>query len=221
MNNLEKTIKILKKGGIVIFPTDTAFGIGCRIDDKKAVERLFKLRKRADNKPVPVLVDSVEMAKSFLKKIPENVLEKLIKPFWPGALTIILKCEKTKIPSLVRGGGDTLGVRMPDKKQTLALIKGVGVPILGPSANFSNGKTPFKIEEIDKKLISLVDYVLSGDTKRVKTSTVIDCSKNSWEVLRKGEIEIKKNIQKNIVLDIDTATMDIKASLIVNGKSYS
>ncbi|HZJ18074.1 MAG TPA: tRNA (adenosine(37)-N6)-threonylcarbamoyltransferase complex dimerization subunit type 1 TsaB, partial [Patescibacteria group bacterium] len=110
---------------------------------------------------------------------------------------------------------------MPDKKQTRDLIKGVGVPILGPSANFSNGKTPFKIEEIDKKLISLVDYVLPGDTKRVKTSTVIDCSKNSWEVLRKGEIEIIKNIQKNIVLVIDTATMDIKASLIVNGKSYS
>lgn len=221
MNNLDKAIKIVRKGGIIIFPTDTAFGIGCRIDDKKAVERLFRIRKRAKNKPVPALVDSVEMAEKFLEKIPNDVLRDLISPFWPGALTIILNCNKKKVPALVRGGGSTLGVRMPDDKLTLDLIKGVGVPILGPSANFSNNKTPFKKSELDENLIALTDFVLEGVSKGEKTSTVIDCSNKPWKILRKGAVEIRPEKEKNTLLSIDTVDTEIKVSLIINGKKYN
>lgn len=220
MNNLKKAIEIAKKGGIIIFPTDTAFGIGCRADDEKAVKKLFRIRKRAKDKPVPVLVSDVEMAEKFLEKIPKEVFRKLVKPFWPGALTIILYCNKKKVPSLVRGGGNTLGVRMPDNKLTLDLIKGVGVPILGPSANFSKGKTPFNKSDLDKNLIKLTDFVLSGNTKGEKVSTVIDCSKKPWKVLRKGAVEIKLKNEKNIVLSIDTASSELKVVLIVNNKRY-
>lgn len=220
MNNLKKGVSIVKNGGIVIFPTDTAFGIGCRIDDEKAVKKLFDIKKRSQDKPVPVLVDSIEMAEKFLGKISKDVLESLIKPFWPGALTIILYCDKKKVPSLVRGGGNTLGVRMPDNKLTLDLIKGVGVPILGPSANFSKGKTPFNKSDLDKNLIKLTDFVLSGNTKEERVSTVIDCSEKPWRILRKGAVEIKLKNEKNIVLFIDTASSELKVSLIVNSKQY-
>ena len=104
-SDINKAIKILKQGGIVIFPTDTAFGIGCRIDSEDAIERLFKIRKRPANQAMPVLVDSLAMAKNYLRDIPKDAEEKLIKKYWPGALTLILQCIKEKIPALVRGGG--------------------------------------------------------------------------------------------------------------------
>ncbi|MCL4353070.1 L-threonylcarbamoyladenylate synthase [Patescibacteria group bacterium] len=189
MNDAEKAIKILKKGGIVIFPTDTAFGIGCRIDKTEAIEKLFKIRRRPKEKAVSLLVDSIEMASKYLEDIPNEVL-KLMKDYWPGALTIILCCIKAKVPSLVRGGGKTIGVRMPDHETTLSLIKGTGVPILGPSANFHGEKTPYSFEELDSNLIRLVDYVVKGECKLKKASTVIDCSIKPWKVLRQGELVI-------------------------------
>ena len=85
-----KAIDIFKNGGIVIFPTDTAFGIGCRIDDEKAIQRLFKICKRPQSMATPVLVESEEMAKRYIEDVPKDVHE-LMEKYWPGALTIVLK----------------------------------------------------------------------------------------------------------------------------------
>lgn len=191
-SDIDKAVRVLNKGGIVIFPTDTAFGIGCRMDNKKSIERLFMIRKRPKNKPTPVLVDSIEMAQKYLQPtIDEEVKNNLMKKYWPGALTIILPCRIDKVDKLVRGKGNTLGVRMPNHKIALSLIRGVGVPILGPSANFQGEKTPYNLKDLGPKLVKLVDYVLSGDTGLKKLpSTVIDCSKKPWKVIREGAIEI-------------------------------
>lgn len=188
---IEKVVSILKKGGIVIFPTDTVFGIGCRIDDEKAVGRLFKIRKRPETQATPVLADSLEMAQKYLKPISQEVIDKLIKPYWPGALTIILCCNRVKVPSLVRGGGSTVGIRIPNHPISLSLVKRVGVPILGPSANFHRKKTAYRFEDLDKKLIKLVDYVVWGECKLKQQSTVIDCSEKPWRVIRQGAIDLK------------------------------
>lgn len=187
---IQEAIKILKNGGIVIFPTDTAFGIGCRIDDKKAVERLFKIRKRPKTQSVPVLVDTVKMAQDYLLPIPKDVIEKLTEPYWPGALTIVLPCKTNKVPSLVRGGGQTLGVRIPNHSTARAIIRGFGVPILGPSANFHGEKTPYQFEDLDSGLVKLADYVLPGKTSLHQVSTVIDCSQKPWRILREGAISL-------------------------------
>ena len=188
---IEKAVEVLNKGGIVIFPTDTAFGIGCRIDKKKAIEKLFAIRKRPVFMATPVLVNDLEMAKEYLNKIPENVISKLIKPYWPGALTIVLQSRIDMVPELVRGHGTTIGVRMPNHQTTLSIINKLGVPLLGPSANFHKEKTPYKYTDLDLKLIKLVDYVVKGECYLKQPSTVIDCSKNPWKVLRIGAIEIK------------------------------
>ncbi|MDP3988348.1 MAG: L-threonylcarbamoyladenylate synthase, partial [Candidatus Levybacteria bacterium] len=156
MDNINKAIKILKEGGIIIFPTDTAFAIGCRIDNEKAVERLFKIRKRPQNQAVPVLVDTVKMAQDFLVSIPKEVIDKLVEPYWPGALTIILPCKTDKVPYLVRGLGQTLGVRIPNHPIARKIIREVGVPILGPSANFHGEKTPYKFKDLNSELKKLV-----------------------------------------------------------------
>jgi L-threonylcarbamoyladenylate synthase len=197
MNDLHKATEILKKGGIVIFPTDTAYGIGCRMDSKKAVKRLFEIRKRPLRQAVPVLVDSIVMAEKYLlSPLPDNVRH-LMEKYWPGALTIVYPCKLQKVPSLVRGGTDKLGVRMPNHKLVLDLIKSVKVPILGPSANFHGFPTPYDCENLDKKLVKLVDYVIKGKCLGKKVSTVIDYSTISWKIIRQGAAVIEELRIKN------------------------
>lgn len=188
---LDQAITILKQGGIIIYPTDTAFGIGCDMTNSDAVNRLFEIRKRPTNKATPVLVSGISMALEYVTTILPDVKEKLIDPFWPGALTIVLPCITEKVPSLARGGGKTIGVRMPNHEVPLTIINGIGVPLLGPSANFAGEKTPFRLSDIDKELISLVDFVIDGKTNGKTTSTVVDCTKTPWEILRAGGVTLK------------------------------
>lgn len=187
---ISQAVKILNQGGIVIFPTDTSFGIGCRIDNKTAIQKLFEIRKRPVFKATPVLVSGLKMAKDYVLKIPKDVEEKLIDKFWPGALTIVLQSRIDMVPELVRGHGTTIGVRMPNNRAIQAIIKNVGIPILGPSANFHGKNTPYEYNDIDKDLIKLVDYVVNGECELKKPSTVIDCTKTPWEILRQGALKV-------------------------------
>ena len=231
-NQIQKAVKILQEGGVVIFPTDTAFGIGCRIDDEKAIGRLFDIRKRPETQATPVLVDSLQMAQRYLLPIPKDVIDKLIKPYWPGALTVILPCKVDKVPKLVRGGGATLGVRVPNHSTTRQIIKGVGVPILGPSANLHGDKTPYKFEDLDKNIVKLVDYALEGESLLKKPSTVIDCSRKPWRIVRQGAIKIQNSkfkiqnynskLKKNTNLFIDTSSnKEITVKLRTKGIEYT
>ena len=190
MNDIQQAIKIVKQGGIVIFPTDTAFGIGCRMDDEAAVKRLFSIRKRPETQATSVLISDLKMAEPYLEQVSNEVIEQLMKPHWPGGLTIVLPCKVEKVSNLIRGGSKTLGVRVPDHLTTLELINGVGVPILGPSANFSGGKTPYSFEELDPELKKLVDYVVPGECHSKLASTVIDCTVSPWKILRQGAVDL-------------------------------
>ncbi|MEK7166582.1 MAG: L-threonylcarbamoyladenylate synthase, partial [Patescibacteria group bacterium] len=116
----------------------------------------------------------------------------LMDIYWPGGLTIICPCKINATPPLVRGRSSTLGVRMPDHELTLKLIEGIGVPILGPSANFHGFPTPYRFNELDPELIKLADYVVPGETKTKAASTVIDCSVTPWKILRQGSVEVKQ-----------------------------
>ncbi|HRN95979.1 MAG TPA: L-threonylcarbamoyladenylate synthase [Candidatus Levybacteria bacterium] len=189
-NDIQQTIDTLVGGGIVIFPTDTAFGIGCRIDDEKAVQRLFKIRKRAETKPAPVLVSSTAMAEKWVD-IPSQKVRSLMKNYWPGGLTIILNSKNTRVSKLVKGGGNTLGVRMPDHADLLQIIEKIGVPIIGSSANFAGESTPYLYNDLSQELIQLVDFVLPGNTRGgTKASTVIDCTKEPFTILREGAVKL-------------------------------
>ncbi len=216
--DLKRATAILKKGGIVIFPTDTVFGIGVRIDKKDAVEKLIKIRGREKLKPFPILVENLEMAKKYLKPFDRIVKTKLMDKYWPGGLTIVLNCKKDKVNPLIRGNKDTLGIRIPNHDQTLALIKGVGVPIIGSSANFLDDKTPLLLKDINPKLINLVDYVLDGKCGIKKQSTVIDCSRKTWKILRQGAVSIK--ILK-VELFIDTSSNEyLSVGIKIENKLY-
>src|SRR5947209_15450953 len=97
MEQIEQAVKVLNDGGIVIFPTDTAFGIGCRIDNEESIKRLFTIRKRPETQATPVLMTSLKMAEGYLKPVSPEVIEQLIKPYWQGALTIVLSCKNEKV----------------------------------------------------------------------------------------------------------------------------
>ncbi len=188
---IHQAITVLEQGGIVIYPTDTAFGIGCRIDNEASIKRLFTLRKRPETQATPVLVGSVGMAGEYWKEIPEDVQKRLISQYWPGALTIVLDCKIEKVPFLVRGGTETIGLRMPNHDTALALIRGLGMPILGPSANFHGEKTPYNFEDLNPELKKLVDYVLPGECQTKMASTVIDCTLRPWKIIRQGAVELE------------------------------
>lgn len=187
---IAKAVQILKRGGIVIFPTDTAFGIGCVVDNEKAVEKLFSIRKRPKSKATPVLIDTVKMAQEYVAPIPKEVVDRLIEPYWPGALTIVLQSRTDVVPSLARGGGNTLGVRIPNHPIARAIIRGVGKGILGPSANFHGDPTPYTFDSLNPKLVKLVDFVVAGECSIQRTSTVIDCTQKPWKIVREGAISL-------------------------------
>lgn len=192
---IQQAITILKQGGIVIYPTDTVYGIGCRIDEPSAIARLYALRRRPETQASPVLSASLAMLEPFLQPIDENVVTKLLKPYWPGALTVILTCRSEKLSPLVRGGTDTLGVRVPNHLLTIEMIEGVGVPIIGTSANFKGERTPTALEELDPELVKLVDFVVPGKCYAKEASTVIDVTNRPWKIVRQGAIDLTKVLQ--------------------------
>lgn len=185
----QQVVDILKRGGIVIFPTDTAFGIGCRIDKPESIDRLFQIRKRPLTQATPVLVASIDMALSYFDSPPE-IVRRLTREYWPGALTIVAPCKKELVHSPVRGGGNLIGLRMPNHPEVLDVIKEVGVPILGPSANFHGQPTPYTTQDLDPELIKLVDYVMPGECTLKHVSTVVDVSVSPPKILRQGAVNL-------------------------------
>jgi L-threonylcarbamoyladenylate synthase len=187
--NSNDAIKILKNGGVGIFPTDTVYGIGCRIDAEEAVKKVFSIRNRPEEKAVLVVIDSIEMAEKYLLPIQKEVKE-LMEKYWPGGLTIILPCNTEKVPAVVRGGGPTLGVRQTNHPVLLNILKEIQVPLIAPSANFAGSPTPTTFEEIDKKLLGMVDCVIDSPSGGSIASTIINCSVSPWAILRQGAVTI-------------------------------
>ena len=191
-NKISKAVKVLKEGGVVVFPTETAFGVGCRIDDRKAVRRLMELKRRPKKKPFLALAADFQMVRKYWRELPVKVKD-LAKKFWPGPLTIIYFCQKRLVPVEVRGEGATLGIRVPGYELSRSLVKLVGVPILAPSANFLGEPAPFKIKEVNLRFLKKVDFFLKEKCGGfISPSTIINCAQKPFTILRKGAIKNKE-----------------------------
>jgi L-threonylcarbamoyladenylate synthase len=178
-DELSLAAKILKSGGIVIFPTDTVYGIGCRCDNGEAVDRIYKLKARPQDQPFPHLVSGTFQVEKMANITPLS--KKFMDKYWPGALTIILDTKS----------GQKIGFRMPDNQDLLYIIDKVGVPIIGTSANFHTQPSPKSYGKLDPKLKGLADYVLKGQCEKGVESTVIDLTVNPPLILRRGAVKIK------------------------------
>ena len=188
-NHVKRAVEALNTGRIIIFPTDTAFGIGCRIDNRDAVDKLFEIRKRPLVQATPVLVDSVDMALAYYLQ-PNDIVRRFMRDYWPGALTIVAPCKTDLVYSPIRGGGKTIGLRMPNNQTIIQIIKAAGVPVLGPSANFHGSSTPYALTDLDPQLMKLVDYVVPGVCSVGQASTVVDCSVESYTIIRQGAVQL-------------------------------
>ncbi len=199
----------IKKGNLVLFPTETVYGIGANGLDAKAVEKIFKAKGRASDNPLILHVSSIKMVDSIAKDITP-LERKLIEVFFPGPLTIILK-RRDNVPDIVTASLDTVGIRMPSNKIAHDLIELSSVPIAAPSANISSRPSGTNIDDIFDELNNKVDYIIDGgDTDIGLESTVIRVINNTIHILRPGKIT-KKELEKYAKVEIDSHVLeDIK-----------
>ncbi len=183
----EEATKILIRGGVGIFPTDTAFGVGCRMDREDSVKRIYELRNRPREKALIALVSSVDMAREYA--LVDERTEKIMNRYWPGGLTIILKNKKEKVPSIVSANGETLAIRMPNHHDLLSIITSVGVPIVAPSANIAGEHTPLSFDELNEELFEGVDFILRGVCTIKGVSTIVDATTDTVKVVRRGVVD--------------------------------
>lgn len=191
---LKEPAKIIREGGIVIFPTETVYGIGTNGLNKKAIKRLYEVKQRPINKPITLLVSDIEMINKIAKNITKLEYD-LMNTFFPGPLTIILQ-KKDIIPDILTANGNTIGIRMPSGKIARKLIKYAGIPIATPSANISGKPSGTNIKDIKKDFEGKVDcFIDNGESKLGIPSTIVKVVNNVPHILRKGSIseeEIKK-----------------------------
>ncbi|MEM3506605.1 MAG: L-threonylcarbamoyladenylate synthase [Candidatus Bathyarchaeia archaeon] len=191
---IKKASYVVKRGGIIVYPTDTVYGLGCNPFNEEAVKRLIKI-KGERNKPLPILASNVKDVEKIALLTPLS--KNLIEFFWPGALTIVLK-KKPILPNIVTFGLNSVGVRIPKSQFTIELIKNCGGLLIGTSANIS-GEPPCKsvneiLKQLNKKL-SLIDLIIDGGSSGIGIgSTVIDLTNNQVKILREGPISEKEII---------------------------
>lgn len=213
---IKKAGKIIKDGGVVVFPTETVYGIGANAFDKNACAKIFEIKGRMSDNPLIVHVSGIKMAEKIGKFSDED--KKLMKKLWPGPITIIIKA-KNDIPKIVTGGLDTVAVRVPKNNIALKLIKSAGVPIAAPSANPSGFPSATSGEHVEKYFNGKVDLILKyGKTRYGIESTVIDIKNMS--ILRPGSFD-KKKLESIIGMKIKKSKTKIIRSPGMKYRHYS
>ena len=183
----------IREGKLAIFPTETVYGIGTNGLNREAVKKLYSVKQRDFNKPVSLLVSDIFMVEKLAINI-SDVEYKLMKAFFPGPFTIILK-KSNIVPDIVTANKDTVGIRIPDCDITRKLIEYAGCPIAAPSANISGKPTGTNITEIINDFKEDVDYIINnGKSKIGIASTIVQVLDNVPHILREGIIT-KKDIE--------------------------
>ena len=186
---IRKAAEILTDSGIVAFPTETVYGLGANAFSKEAVTKVYKIKGRPSFNPLIIHVSSYHMAKKYGDF--NDLAEKLIKKYWPGPLTIIVKRKKSDVVQLATAKLDTIALRCPSNIIAQTLIKELDKPIAAPSANISGKLTCTSPQDVSAKLKNSIDALLDGgDSELGLESTVVDCSAEKPYILRLGNITI-------------------------------
>lgn len=183
---LEKGVAILKRGGVIAFPTDTVYGLGAAMNIDAAVERVYRIKERPRNMALPLLLADLDQLDDIAPVIPTYVFI-LGGKFWPGPLTLVIP-KADSVSDIVSGGAKTVAVRIPAHPIPTALARGVGTPIVGTSANLSGQPNALTAEEARAQLGDKVDLTIEGECAGGKESTVVDLSGASPVILRAGAI---------------------------------
>lgn len=189
----------IKNGRIVVFKTDTVYGLGTNVFDEEACKRIYEVKGRPAQKPLCVLISDIFMLDKIVESI-SPVEKKLIDAFWPGPLTIKFKKKKHILPDIVSAGDEFVRVRLLENGIAYNLIKTAEVPIVAPSANLSGSSTGTNIKNIISELKGKVDYILdSGNVNDSTTSTIVEVNNGKVIIIREGKIK-KEEIEKIVPL---------------------
>lgn len=180
--------KILSEGGIVIFPTDTVWGIGCVYDNPDSISRLYKIKNRQPDKPTSLLLPNKSWLRRLAKVKPDQV--KIINKFWPGALTVVLPADSSISNLNFLSEKNEVGLRIPNHKMLLKVLSILKKPILGPSANFASLPPPRKLTDLDPELLNKVDAVFLGGDGQGTESTIVSLSSDKPVIIRSGAVKI-------------------------------
>lgn len=199
INSVKLAASFIKKGDIAAFPTETVYGLGANAYDEKAVRKIFKAKGRPADNPLIVHVANKKDIEILASEIPPAA-EKIIKKFFPGPLTVILKKNEV-IPGVITSGLDTIAIRMPSSRIALDFIKACGVPVAAPSANLSGSPSPTSYKHVLSDFSGKIPCILKGPVSKYGLeSTVIDCTSIIPAVLRPGVITLEqlRKIDKRI-----------------------
>ncbi len=182
---LEKAAEIILRGGLVVYPTETFYALGANALNKKAVEEIFRVKKRPLSKPIPIIIADKSWLKDIVIEVPEVAIH-LIKKYWPGPLTIVFRASN-KLPSNLTGGTGKIGIRVCSHPLAQRLVSLVKVPITATSANISGEPPPNSIESVSLNGIDIID---GGPVLGRVPSTIIDVTSTPPVILRQGAIKI-------------------------------
>lgn len=184
---IQEAIQILKRGGLVAFPTDTVYGLGADAFNREAVKRVYEVKGRSPAQPLPLLVADVAQAKQLAASWPP-LAARLAKCFWPGALTIVVPGAKS-LPSHLVSDNNTIGLRWPKHPVPVTLSQGLGKPIIGTSANLSGQPSALTAEEVRAQLGNNVDFIIDGGRcPGGVESTVVDATGEASIIIRAGAV---------------------------------
>ena len=200
---MDLAVEALKNHGVVAYPTDTLYGLGAAFNDLEAVERVFDIKGRPRNAPLPLLVASQQDVEQVAVGLNLQA-EKLMEAFWPGALTLVVPAGH-RTPEVVTGGRKTVAVRMPDHPVPLELIRRLGRPITGTSANPTGGPDPVTADQVRKTLGPKVDHVIDGGPAPMgQPSTILDLSGQRPRVVRLGALGVE-DIEEAVSQSVEVA----------------
>ena len=201
-NSIKDAANIIKKGGLVVFPTETVYGLGANGLDEVAVGKIFKAKGRPQDNPLILHVHSMEQIGELVVEIPEIAI-RAMERFWPGPLTILFK-KSDKVPDIITGGLNTVAIRMPKNHIALELIKSSDCPIAAPSANISGRPSPTSSDHVIQDLMGKVNMIIDGGKTGIGLeSTVLDLSGDIPMILRPGGVTLEdlRSIIPSVVED--------------------
>jgi len=202
---IEKGVRILKEGGVIVFPTDTVYGLGADACNSGAVERIYEIKNRPNNQQLPLLIADTSQLTAMAGEIP-GIAWFLAERFWPGGLTLVLP-KADSLPAYL-APGRSIAIRVPNHPVCLALIQHLGNPIIGTSANISGQPPALTADEVGQQLGEKIDFIINGGKcPGGKESTIVDVNSQEPVILRRGLIpahEIDKAYKEYLEVNSET-----------------
>jgi len=185
---IRKAVDVLEDGGVIIYPTDTVYAYGCDISQKKAIERIYRIKKINKKKPLSFIFTDISSINEYVRNISDQAY-KIMRKALPGPYTFIFKASRL-VPNIVTTNQKTIGVRIPDNQIALELVRTLGRPILSASVNTLEGDYVVDPRELETVYRNEVDLVIDAGPRESEVSTIVDFSEGTAVIIREGKGEI-------------------------------